>query len=79
MKDPIEIIHQTIIDVREAKDVDMARLIGIGEINMAKKLGLIGEPERAELTLDLLLACQKRRAELHAARMDALRYAEAGK
>ncbi len=73
MKDPIEIIHQTIIDVREAKDVDMARLIGIGEINMAKKLGLIGEPERAELTLDLLLACQKRRAELHRARMEALK------
>ncbi len=73
MKDPIELIHQTIIDVREAKDVDMARLIGIGEINMAKKLGLIGEPERAELTLDLLLACQKRRAELHRARMEALK------
>ncbi len=73
MKDPIEIIHQTIIDVREAKDVDMARLLGLGEINMAKKLGLIGEPERAELTLDLLLACQKRRAELHRARMEALK------
>ena len=79
MNDPIEIIHQTIIDVRTSNDTDQARMLGMGEINMAKKLGLIGEPECAELTRDLLLACQKRRAELHAARMDALRYAEAEK
>ena len=79
MKDPIEIIHQTIVDVRASNNIDQARMLGMGEINMAKKLGLIGEEERTELTHDLLLACQKRRAELHAARMDALRYSEAGK
>ena len=44
-----------------------------GEIGMAVKLGLIDSETQAELMRDLLLACQKRRTELHRARMEALK------
>ena len=72
MKTAIEIIHDSIIAVRNADDVVNARVMTTGEIGMALKLGMIDRETQAELTRELLLACQKRRTELHRARMDAM-------
>lgn len=72
MKTAIEIIHDSIIAVRNTDDVVNARVMTTGEIGMAVKLGMIDRETQAELMRDLLLACQKRRAELHRARMDAM-------
>ena len=73
MKTAIEIIHDSIIAVRNADDVVNARVMTTGEIGMALKLGMIDRETQAELTRELLLACQKRRAELHRARMETLK------
>lgn len=73
MTTALEIIHDSIIAVRNTDDVVQARVMTVGEIGMAVKLGLIDKGAQAELMRDLLLACQKRRAELHRARMEALK------
>ena len=70
MTTALEIIHASIIAVRSTDDVVQARVMTTGEIGMAVKLGLIDRETQAELTRELLLACQKRRAELHRARME---------
>ena len=72
MTTALEIIHDSIIAVRMAADVDQRRVMTAGEIGMAVKLGLIDRETQAELTRELLLACQKRRTELHRARMETL-------
>ena len=73
MTTALEIIHGSIIAVRSTDDVVQARVMTTGEIGMAVKLGLIDRETQAELMRDLLLACQKRRTELHRARMEALK------
>lgn len=73
MTTALEIIHASIIAVRSTDDVVHARVMTTGEIGMAVKLGLIDRETQAELMRELLLACQKRRAELHRARMEALK------
>lgn len=72
MTTALEVIHDSIIAVRSSDDVVQARVMTTGEIGMAVKLGLIDRATQAELTRELLLACQKRRTELHRARMDAM-------
>ncbi len=72
MTTALEIIHDSIIAVRKTDDVDQCRVMTAGEIGMAVKLGLIDRETQAELTRELLLACQKRRSELHRARMEAM-------
>ena len=72
MTTALEIIHDSIIAVRMAADVDQRRVMTAGEIGMAVKLGLIDRETQAELMRELLLACQKRRTELHRARMEAM-------
>lgn len=73
MTTALEIINDSIASVRQAGDVGQARMLITGEIGMALKLGMIDRETQAELMRDLLLACQKRRAELHRARMEALK------
>lgn len=72
MTTALEIIHDSIIAVRSTDDVIQARVMTAGEIGMAVKLGLIDRETQAELTRELLLACQKRRTELHRARIEAM-------
>lgn len=72
MTTALEIIHDSIIAVRSTDDVVQARMLIAGEIGMALKLGMIDRETQAELTRELLLACQKRRTELHRARMEAM-------
>lgn len=73
MTTALEVIHDSIIAVRSTDDVVQARVMTTGEIGMAVKLGLIDRETQDELMRDLLLACQNRRAELHRARMEALK------
>lgn len=72
MTTALEIINDSISSVRQAGDVGQARMLITGEIGMALKLGMIDRATQAELTRELLLACQKRRTELHRARMEAM-------
>jgi hypothetical protein len=69
MTTALEIINESITSVRDSRQPDTVRPLIAGEINMAYKLKLIDYVERDELMTQLLLACQKRRAELHRARM----------
>ena len=73
MNTALEIINDSIASVRQTGDVGQARMLITGEIGMAVKLGLIDRETQAELTRELLLACQKRRTELHRARMETLK------
>ena len=72
MNTALEIINDSIASVRQTGDVGQARMLITGEIGMALKLGMIDRETQAELTRELLLACQKRRAELHRSRMQAI-------
>lgn len=72
MTTALEIINESITSVRQTADVAQARVLITGEIGMALKLGMIDRETKAELTRELLLACQKRRTELHRARMETM-------
>ena len=72
MTTALEIINESITSVRQTADVAKARMLITGEIGMAVKLGMIDRETQAELTRELLLACQKRRTELHRARIEAM-------
>ena len=72
MTTALEIIHASTVAVRSTDDVVHARVMTTGEISMAVKLGLIDRETQTELMRELLLACQKRRTELHRARIEAM-------